>query len=141
MNVESACALLNNIEFKRNGADWKIHAEPFERFEDAIILNIAYPVIDSSRDHWDTPIGEVQSDGNKKEQYYVSTRWVILAGCCTDELGLYREFLDKVALIDSHEAREALRIKPTKWAPFHPHRTGGMERWGDVEGDTKFGVA
>lgn len=141
MEVTTAVELLNQIEFNRNGHEWRIRAEAFDRFEDAIILTIDYPIIDSSRHNYDVPIGGPQPDGSIKESFYVSTRWVILAGCCTDELGLYREFLDKVAIIDSHEAREALRVKPTKWAPFHPHRTGGMERWGDMQGDIQFGLA
>lgn len=141
MNVETACQLFNDLEFKRNGHEYRIKAEPFPRFEDAIVLTIDYPVIDSSRHNWDVPIGEVQSDGKKKELFYVSTRWVILAGCCDDALALYREFLDKIAIIDSHEAREALRVKSTRWAPFHPHRVGGMQRWGDVNGDIQFGLA
>lgn len=141
MIPDSAVKLLNNIEFKRNGQKWRIHAEEFPRFEDSVLLTIEYPVIDSSRHHWDTPVGEAQSDGDIKEMFYVSTKWVIQAGCCTDDTDLYREFLSKVAIIDMHEAREALRIRPSLWAPFHPHRTGGMERWGDPQGDIMFGVA
>lgn len=141
MLPQTAADLLNHIEFKRNGAEWRVRAKPFDRFEDSILLEIDYPVIDSSRNHWDVPEGGEQDDGATKEKFYVTTKWVIQAGCCSDDTDLYREFLAKVAIIDSHEAREALRIRPSLWAPFHPHRTGGMERWGDPQGDIMFGLA
>lgn len=141
MRIETAVDLINHLEFKRNGQDWKVSARSFEdRFEDTIIVKIEYPVIDSSRHNWATKIGDEQPDGNVKDTFFVKAEFPVMVGCCDDDVDLYREFLRLVALIDAHEAREALRVKPTNWAPFHPHRIDGMRRWGDVRGDYTFGV-
>lgn len=34
----------------------------------------------------------------------------------------------------SHEIREFVRVKPTYWAPFHPHRGDGIKRWSQHNG-------
>lgn len=42
---------------------------------------------------------------------------------------LYRRVLDAILLVEEHEAREALRVQPTLWAPFHPHQLDGIDLW------------
>jgi hypothetical protein len=44
-----------------------------------------------------------------------------------------------------HELREFVRVAPTFWAPFHPHKGDGIRRWaektgGDPKRDYLFGL-
>lgn len=46
----------------------------------------------------------------------------------------------------THEIREFVRVKPTYWAPFHPHRLDGIKRWSkaqhtDPSADFLFGLS
>ena len=46
-----------------------------------------------------------------------------------DAMDLYYGISQVIQKINDHEMREALRIKPTYWAPFHPHQIDGIRRW------------
>lgn len=129
MNCESAVRLINEIVFRPG---WEITAECHcKRFEECVRITIAYPAFETSRECAQTGYQEL----NKPHASFpVQVRDL-------DDEGLYRAFLDCIAQIDSHEARETLRIKPTFWAPFHPHQEDGMKRWGCPREDLCFGLA
>jgi hypothetical protein len=130
MRVESALELINNSLVYKPG--WKISAtDHTNRFEDTIVIKIEYPARNSNRDQAD--------NGYSEEINTYATFPVIVADC--DDLSLMRNVLNKIIEIEAHEAREFLRVKPTNWAPFHPHRVGGMRAWGTPQSDLQFGVA
>lgn len=63
---------------------------------------------------------------------------------------LYRRVADAIMLVEKHEMREALRVMPTLWAPFHPHQLDGMRAWRETNSsrmapelasDFQFGIA
>ena len=131
MRVESAVELVNHLIYKPG---WNITAKDHRnRFEGAIQVRIEYPARNSNREKAAKGYPEEIPGGTYAEFP------VIVEDC--DDTGLYRKIINKIIDIEAHEAREFLRVEPTCWAPFHPHRIDGMKRWGDVEGDLKFGIA
>jgi hypothetical protein len=132
MEAASAVALINNLIYKPG---WVFHAQVSDRFEDSVRINVNYPAHQSERE--DAPEGyptEITCGANASR--------VITVGDCDDEMALYKRFVVEVLLkIEEHECREFLRTPPTFAAPFHPHRIGGMRRWGTVTEDLHFGLA
>lgn len=129
MDAKSAIALVNQLIYRPG---WTIEAVSLtDRFEGAICLQITYPTRIADRD---------QADAGYPVEMTASAKFVVLAGPCNDT-ELYRKVLEAILKVECHEAREFLRVHPTNWAPFHPHRSDGMARWGDPEGDLQFGVA
>lgn len=133
MEIETALTIINEQVIYVPG--WTLQAEAFtNRFEAAVKVEVEYPAYATERQ-------EVQANG-------AYTRPIVTGGkfplylTCDSEVTLIRQLLDQIILpIHTHEARESLRLKPTMWAPFHPHRTGGMERWGNPQADLMFGLA
>lgn len=135
MNVASAVELINNSLVYKPG--WAFTAtDHTNRFEDTIVVRIDYPAQNSNRDQ--------AADGYPESiQTYASFPLVVRD--CTDE-DLAFQVLQAVVKIEVHEAREFLRLKPTMWAPFHPHNVDGIKRWDDRTGDRladdlQFGIA
>jgi hypothetical protein len=127
MLTRSAVELVSGLIFRPG---WTLTSEACGRFEECIIVRFDYPAPDYSR--------EFAKDGYcAKAEPHASFRIPVRD---LDDIGLYRALLDKVAIIDGHEAREALRVRPTMWSPFNPHRLDGMERYGCAERDLLFGV-
>lgn len=129
MNTNSAIALIGQITFKPG---WRFTATSLDdRFENCVRLRIEYPARLTNR-------------GQAPQGYPIevepSAEFALLVGQC-DELSLLRQVFDCIMKVECHENREFYRIAPTWWAPFHPHRHDGMERWGDPHGDLTFGVA
>lgn len=131
MEVDTACTIINEqlVFFP----DWTFEAEPFtNRFESAIRAKIQYPACATERA--EAPLGyprQIVTGG----QFTLNLR-------CDSIDTLMRQVLSDIILpIYCHEAREGLRLAPTFWAPFHPHRSEGMQRWGDPDGDLRFGLA
>jgi len=128
MEVDSAVKLIGEMQGK---AGWSFKAESCcDRFEGSVRVFVTYPVRDTSRDH-------PQADINDRDEYTLTTEWVIQVAPMTD-LDLYRAILDMTMDTENHEWREALRT-PTGWAPFHPHRIDGMRRYGFINDDVAFG--
>lgn len=135
MNVASAVELINNSLVYKPG--WTFTAtDHTNRFEDTIVVRVDYPALNSNRDQ--------AADGYQQEiQTYASFPLVVRD--CTDE-DLFFQVLTAIGKIELHEAREFLRLKPTMWAPFHPHNVDGMKRWSARTGDRmvddlQFGIA
>lgn len=129
LEVTSAVALVNNVIYKPG---WKFEAEDHtSRFEGSVKVKINYPARKSERK--DAEIGYPTEIAT-----YAS--FIMVVADCDDTM-IYRQLIDRVLQIEEHEAREFLRVMPTFWAPFHPHRVDGMKRWGKMEADLGFGVA
>lgn len=132
MEVDGACALINHSLVFRPG--WEFNASSAEdRFAKTVKVEVRYPAQNFNQEH--APDYEVPIEGGATASFFVRVH------DCDDVQSLFRKMLDVVARIDSHEAREALRIAPTMEAPFHPHNVDGMERFGDVHKDLYFGAA
>lgn len=128
MNVESAVQLINQLVYKPG---WKISAtDHTNRFEGAVQVRIDYPAHASEREEAPNYAREIQT--------YAEFPMIVVD--CNDA-SLYRRVINAIVEIETHEAREFLRVVPTMWAPFHPHRIDGMRRWGDESGDLRFGLA
>lgn len=128
MEVKSALALINALIYKPN---WAISAEDHTgRFEGCVKVIIEYPARQSER--------EDAALGYPTDITATASFPVIVTDC--DDTALYKRVIDAIVQLEIHEAREFLRVQPTLWAPFHPHRVDGMKRWGNVEGDLKFGI-
>jgi hypothetical protein len=135
MNVASAVELINNSLVYKPG--WTFTAtDHTNRFEDTIVVRVDYPALNSNRDQ--------AAEGYQQDiQTYASFPLVVRD--CTDE-DLFFQVLTAIGKIELHEAREFLRLKPTMWAPFHPHNVDGMKRWSTRTGDRmvddlQFGIA
>lgn len=110
---------------------WRLEAtDHTNRFEDSIVLHVYYPAVNTNREH--------APDYTETIETYASFPLVIAD---VDEVGLMRLVIDSLLKVWEHETREALRVAPTMWAPFHPHKVDGMGRWGDTSADLMFGVA
>lgn len=130
MQVSSALALINDVICYKD--KWVFTAkDDTQRYEGTIQVRIDYPAIMSEREN--------QKKG-KQVPIMTYATFRIMVVDCEDDIALYRELMRHIMAIEEHEAREFLRIKPTFWAPFHPHKVDGMKRWGKADHDVQFGV-
>jgi len=131
MRVDSAIELINNLCYK---PDWKITAtDHTNRFESAIIVKIDYPARNS----------DMELAPDYKEEIMTYATFPLVVATC-DDVSLYRQVADVLMKIECHEMREFLRVRPTYWAPFNPHRVDGMTRWNPADtalSDLHFGIA
>lgn len=129
METQSAIELISQLVYK---PEWTFEAKDHcHRFEGAIALTITYPARESAR--------EDAAEGYPHVNHPYATFPIQVHGMCAEDL--YRAILKIIGEIEMHEAREFLRVKPTYWAPFHPHQIDGMRRWGEPEKDLNFGLA
>ncbi|MER5698902.1 hypothetical protein ACWDBO_44890 [Streptomyces mirabilis] len=130
MEVRSAVQLIQQLQYKPG---WTLDAEDStNRFEGTVKVRFVFPAYHSER--------ELAEQGYPKMTEGSWAEFRIVVSDC-DDTELYRRVLGKIMEIELHEAREFLRVLPTYWAPFHPHRVDGMKRWGDLEGDLSYGIA
>lgn len=139
MEIPSAVRLVNNLAYKPG---WSFEAtEHDNRFEGTIKVKINYPARNSSDpDALDVPVDE-----RYPEEIMTYASFPIVVKDC-DDTALYCHIADAINDIESHEMREFLRVAPNGWAPFHPHRVDGMNRWAEAHGtsvmaDLQFGLA
>lgn len=137
MNIKSAIALVNQLVYK---PEWAFEAvDHSNRFEGSIKVKITYPALNSNRDQ--------ACDGYPQMITTYAEFPMVVANC--DDSSLYRQIANAIVKIEEHEMREFLRVLPTYWAPFHPHRIDGMKRWNttdhvaadQVTPDLQFGIA
>lgn len=131
MEVDTALTIINEQLVYAPG--WTIEADDFtNRFERGIRVNVKYPACATEREEAKQGYPRLIETGGRFPVNLI----------CDSEITLMRQILSQVIMpIHEHEAREMLRLKPTFWAPFHPHRVEGMERWGNPNGDLMFGLA
>lgn len=138
MEITTAQSLMEGLIYKPG---WQFRLEDHgKRFEAAAVLHVTYPAQDSDRDK--APEYKVPVAGGARASFPIILEEL-------DNVGFYREVMEAILRIEQHEAREFLRVAPTMWAPFHPHRLSGMHRWaasqpperGQLAADLTFGVA
>lgn len=125
MRVDSAIALVTSLVYKPG---WSFTAtDHTARFESSIKVRIEYPALNSNRNQAPEYATEIPT---------TYAEYPVLVDDL-DDIQLYRIMVDIIVQIECHEAREFLRVAPTYWAPFHPHRADGMRRWRDSSGITE----
>lgn len=118
MNPDSACKLINESLFYRPG--WTFEAvKHTQRFENAIRVRIEFDTVDTS---------EPTADNTYETPFRLHVSFTLMVGRM-DDVGLYKALLGVILRVEEHEAREFLKVKPTQWAPFHPHTEDGIKRW------------
>lgn len=128
MQVETATSLISQLVLKPG---WEVEAWQSFRFEGTVTLRFTYPTNNFNREEapdYDFPI-------RPTADFNISVTDI------DDPTDLYLLVLDKILEVEKHEWREAFRVAPTYWAPFHPHRLDGMKRWGEKDRDYAFGLA
>ncbi|MFH8698766.1 hypothetical protein DMH25_46215 [Streptomyces sp. WAC 01325] len=129
MEAASAVELLKQLVYKPG---WTIDAEDHtHRFEGTVKVRFTFPAHRSERNF--------APEGYPEKITTYAEFPIVVADC--DDVELYRRVLVKIMEVELHEAREFLRVPPTYWAPFHPHRVDGMKRWGDAPGDLLYGIS
>lgn len=132
MRCDTAIKLISQLAYKPG---WELSAtDHTKRFEQSICLCVKYPAANSDRP---------SAEDNYSEQVepFARAQFVIMLGDSWKDVDLYRAIIDILMKVELHEAREFLRVRPTYWAPFHPHQWDGMRLWGDPQTDVSFGVA
>ncbi|MBB4786020.1 hypothetical protein [Streptomyces rapamycinicus] len=135
METASAIELVEDVIYKPG---WTFTARDHtKRFESTIVVRVNYPARNSNRD---------QAETGYPQEITTYAEFPLVVNDYTDE-DLYAALLETIMSIEEHEAREFLRVQPTNWAPFHPHRATGMRRWAarsdkpDLMDDLQFGIA
>lgn len=136
MNTEVAITLVNDQIVYKPG--WTIRAEDYSwRMQGGILVHISFTAPSSDRDD--------AREGYVKMLSPLHNAFPILVEDCVTEDDLLFKLLKVIISLETHEAREFLRRKPTFDAPFHPHRVADMVRWADHDGgsvtdDLNFGA-
>lgn len=129
MDVASACQMINESLVFMPGWSWR--AEDFTtRHEGTVCLYVEYPGRETARS--EAPYGYPEHNRPRAAM-------LLQVGNLSDQIALFRAVIEKFIAFWTHEARECFRVKPTFWAPFHPHKIDGMERWGDMTNDLYYG--
>lgn len=137
MQVETAITLINESIYTVPGVEMK--AEDYRhRFEDAICLSVNLTEARRSERELAPHYPETVPGGAR-------SKYVIQVGSIDDVAELVGRVLDSLLDTYSHELREFTRVRPTNWAPFHPHKEDGIKRWSarvkhSTERDLKFGI-
>lgn len=129
MNTDTAISLVEGLIFKPG---WLLEAHDFsDRFEDTVCVTLSCDTYRFNR-----------ADAAEGYQFQMrpQAKFLIMVGHMSDDCDLYRALIEKIIDFETHEIREALRVKNTLWAPFHPHKVDGMLRWGNPQHDLLYGV-
>lgn len=126
MQVESAVDYVNGGSFVYKPG-YVFFAQSYEyRLQGTILLTISFDAL--STDRVDA------KEGYKKILEPLHTTFVIQVKECRSDDDLLYQILTKIIELETHEAREFLRKRPTYSAPFHPHRVECMERYCEKSG-------
>lgn len=129
MKVTTAIALVQNLVYKPG---WTMEVDDYtKRFEDSICITLCCDTYKSEREE----AGEGYPTAIRPRASFC-----IMVGDLDTDVDLYRALMDKIIEYEVHEAREFLRVRPTMWAPFHPHKRDGQQRWGNPAADIAFGM-
>jgi|SRR5579862_1211207 len=125
MEVTTAMALIDNLVYFPG---WEFETtDHCKRFEGSITVKVTYPSFETNR--------KEATEGYPVENKPYATFPIMVHGMSADDLHYAMGHI--IMSIYEHEMREALRIKPTFWAPFHPHRIDGIKRWGKARKHAK----
>lgn len=115
MSVQRMCALIHSMHYRPG---WTFKAVDYtKRFEQGCQVTVTFPALNTNQD--------LAAVGYPVE-FELEVNFVIrVCDCATDD-DLYFEMWSIIMQIESHEAREFLRVGNDYRAPFHPHRLEGM---------------
>ena len=142
MRVDTAISLIGQLVYKPGYALSAV--DHTKRFEGTVKVHLAYRAPETGRENAAEGYQEVI------ETY---AEFPIAVGDLTGPdaaIALYRRVLDAILEVEAHEAREALRVQPSLWSPFHPHTLDGIKQWnrthnvcqpGELLRDFQFGIA
>ena len=123
MQVQSAIDYVNGESFVYKPG-WTFFAQSYEyRMQGAILLTITFDALSTDRQ-------DAKNGYNVILEPLVTTFVVHVIDCKSDDDLLF-QILTKIIDLETHEAREFLRKRPTYSAPFHPHRHDCMIRWAE----------
>lgn len=142
MRVETAIALIEQLVYKPG---YHLSAvDHTKRFEGTVKVHLSYVAPETGREN---------AAKGYEEIIKTYAEFPIAVGDLsgpTANVCLYRRVLDAILEVEAHEAREALRVQPTLWAPFHPHQLDGIDVWNatttsrqrpELLRDFQFGIA
>lgn len=132
MLISDALNLINQGLVYKPG--WSFLAtDHTNRFEGTVMVRIDYVAQNSNRDQACLGYPETIST--------YATFPLVVADCTQD--AVLRKIILAIVEIETHEAREFLRLRETWDAPFHPHRIAGMKGWHgrNMMPDLQFGIA
>lgn len=142
MLIETALALVDQLVYKPG---YKLSAvDHTSRFEGTIKVRLDYTAPNTDRENAARGYADII---NTYAEFPIAVGDLFgpQANIC-----LYRRIIDAILVVEEHEAREALRVAPTLWSPFHPHHLTSMDAWQDTHGasqraelyrDFQFGIA
>lgn len=129
MRVDTAIALIDQLVYKPG---YTLTAEDHtKRFEGTVKVTLHYEAPETGREN--------AADGYPE----IINTYAVFPIAVADLTGpsaaacLYRRVLDAILEVEAHEAREALRVQPTLWAPFHPHQLDGIDLWSSTASSTQ----
>lgn len=125
MQITTAVELIHQLVFFP-GFEFKA-VDHTNRFEGTVKVRVEY-------DAWNTN-RETLRDDHYTEKIHTFAEFPLMVEDLDDEVMLYRRLMIVLMRLYEHEAREALRVKATQWAPFHPHKVNGMRRWLSTNND------
>lgn len=131
MEVPIALNLLEQVCYK---PDWLLTAtDHTNRFEGTVMVRIDYTAFNTNRD---------KAREGYPEFIHTYAQFPLIVGDIENEDELWMRVLGAFIAIETHEAREFLRLRNQDFrAPFHPHRIDGMNKWPtDPMTDLQFGV-
>jgi hypothetical protein len=136
METAVALELINEQIVYKPG--WTLAAEDYSwRMQGGILLHLSFVAPSSDRN-------DARTGYNRMLEPLHNAFPIIVADCVSED-DLLHKVLKAIIALETHEAREFLRRKPTYDAPFHPHRIADMQRWALYEGtpvsdDLNFGA-
>lgn len=126
MDAHAAVDFINNrVLF---WPDWKFHAEDYSLppfIEDLIFLTVEYRPHETNRED----AMAFDKIGTSVPVLHLNPSRPLDVSDIEDHNELLFALGAIVIELQTHEMREALRVRPTYEAPFHPHREEGEENW------------
>lgn len=125
MHVDTALTLVNESLVYPPG--YKVTAtDHSKRFEDTVCLHVNIDA--QASDRAEAPDYATKIKGGARSSF------AIAVGDVKDVEQLTYRVINALIEATTHELREFVRVTPTFWAPFHPHRIDGIKRWSQAEG-------
>lgn len=126
MFTETAVTLVNESLVFPPG--WDVKAEDHtHRFQGTINVKVTLTEAKKS-EREEAPEYNVPIPGGARSSF------PLYVGDVDDIEGLVFRVIEALEEAYVHEIREFVRVAPTYWAPFHPHRGDGIQLWAKYRG-------
>lgn len=116
MRIAEAVRIIDSVVYKPG---WRITVENPNSFTSTLQVRVDYPAQNSNRE---------EAVNGYPTSIDISASFPVYIGYSTPEQ-LITAVFSALIKIETHEAREFFRVRPTYDAPFHPHRVEGMLAW------------